>query len=197
MKRNCFTMCLALVLMLALFTIPAHAATVDQPTVAPEEPVVASDNVLYVIDPELLKMEGNGCVPLVVDPDPIDGRTGVYLKNCVYTGEYYYKDSPFEQAIISGPKSSYLKPISYNTKANWNAGYSVTDSMITNTFGVNFNKTYSLNTTLQLSNIPAGKSVTYKCFVLYNVYQFDIYHNEVAVGTGKYWIPVGIRIETT
>lgn len=180
---------LTLVLMSSMF-IPVYAASNDSmPTVMTNE-----DNVIVLNDPILLA-QADAVVASVVNEAATRG-VFVTLTNRTLRGQYYYLDEPFLVDSVEGPMSEGPR-ITFTTEAtvgaNLNLG--VTEANIEASFGVNFERIYTLERVYQFDPIPNGKWLTYKAYTNYNVYDFEVHTLGVYVGTSSYWVPVGIVVE--
>ena len=67
--------------------------------------------------------------------------------------------------------------------------------MISASFGVDFSYSEKVTRSYQFDPIPARKWLVYRCYVNYNVYEFDVYSGSQYLGISKYWTPVGIVVE--
>lgn len=185
--------------LLVIFTllIPVNAAPSQaELETAPDMPSIVSENIIVINDPELVAQAENPIVPSSIDPDPVDGRSGYVLKNRTLLGQYYYGDQPFLADKVKGPMDEGPElEISTKATAGYNIGFGLSSSLISSTFGVNFSYEYSLTRIFKFNSIPAGRTLEYRAFVNYSVYQYDIYSGGVKQGTGKYWVPVGIVID--
>ena len=130
------------------------------------------------------------------DVQIIAARLGLTLKNRTNTGQFYYGDDPFLADSIQGPMSTGPK-LDFETtaKAGFNGDCGVTKGMITASFGVDFSYSEKVTRSYQFDPIPARKWLVYRCYVNYNVYEFDVYSGSQYLGTSKYWTPVGIVVE--
>ena len=177
--------------------LPANAAATSI-SVCPETNPQRNDNVVVLNDPELLQMfESTGAL-LSTDPDPEPGpnphQPEITLTNRVLVGERYYGDQPFIVDSLQGPLVKPSFELVTSSTCGWNADVSISKSLISATFGVNFSKEYSLKRTITFGDVAAGETLIYRAYVNYCVYQYDILTDGVKTGTGRYWTPVGIVV---
>lgn len=182
---------------LALIMIFAISATAFADNIqsgamqAPTAISVNTDTVTIINDPELLAKANEE----VEEAEVTAANSNLTLKNKVLVGQRYYSDSPFLADSIRGPMSvGPTLTLSTKATAGYNGECGVSADLITAKFGVNFSYEETVTRTFTFDPIPKNKTLTYRCYVNYNVYQFDVYNGSEKVGTSQYWTPVGIVV---
>lgn len=183
-----FSLILAVTLMSSMF-ITANAASNTSPAT-----VTDNNNLIILNDSELLAKADTAVEAMV-------GEAATYgffisLKNRQLRGQYYYGDVPFLVDSVKGPMAVGPK-ITFKTKTTANAklDFGITKDEIKAHFGVSFTKEEELERVYQFDPIPVGKYLTYKAYVNYSVYDFEVYSLGIYQGMSCYWVPVGIVVE--
>lgn len=160
-------------------------------TVAPNEHSVNTNTTMVMNDPALIAKYEEDFAAMSEQA----ARLGLTLKNRTLVGQRYYTDSPFLVDSIQGPMSKGPE-LEFETKATagFNGECGVTKGIIEASFGVDFSYEETVTRTFPFDPIPAGKTLTYKCYVNYNLYEFDVYNGSKKLGTSNYWTPVGIVV---
>jgi len=187
--KKIFASLLSFAIILSI-SVPAFAA--ESPS-APSSPSVNSGNVTILNDPALIQKAD---ATIQEDVQINAARFGLTLKNRTTAGQFHYGDDPFLADSIQGPMSTGPK-LDFETtaKAGFNGDCGVTKGMISASFGVDFSYSEKVTRSYQFDPIPARKWLVYRCYVNYNVYEFDVYSGSQYLGISKYWTPVGIVVE--
>lgn len=184
---------LAAILSFAMILSVSASAFAAEITPAPSSYSVNSSTVTVLNDPILIE-RAEATIP--EDIQAAAARLGLTLKNRESIGQRYYDDQPFLADSIQGPMSKGpVLTFETTASAGFNGECGVTKGLISATFGVDFSVSETVTRTYTFDPIPKGKWLKYKCYVNYNVYEFEVYSGSVYIGTSKYWTPVGMVVE--
>lgn len=184
---------LASILALVMILSVSASSLAAEITPAPSSHSTNSATSVNLIDPVLFQKAEAAFQENIQERAALFGLT---LKNRDLIGQRFYSDEPFLVDSIEGPMS--IGPdLTFETtaKAGADGELGVSKGLISATFGVDFSVTETVTRHYVFDPIPAGKFLVYKCYVLYNVYEFEVYSGSEYLGTGKYWTPVGIHLE--